>query len=57
MTFVDVDGITQPAPAPRFSRTDSEISQPPAATSDDIRDVLNDWGLSDSEMDDLAARK
>jgi alpha-methylacyl-CoA racemase len=53
-TFVDIDGITQPAAAPRFSRTVSEIKQPPAAASSDIRAVLKDWGLSDSVIDTLA---
>ena len=56
-TFIDVDGITQPAPAPRFSRTASEIKHPPAATSDDIRSALADWGWSDSDIDELAARE
>jgi alpha-methylacyl-CoA racemase len=55
MTFVDIDGVTQPAPAPRFSRTASEISQAPVAASADIRGALSDWGLSDSDIDKLAA--
>ena len=54
-TFIDVDGIKQPAPAPRFSRTASGISQAPAATSSDIRSVLHDWGVSDSAIDILIA--
>ncbi len=29
-TFVEVDGVTQPAPAPRFSRTAPEVQGPPA---------------------------
>jgi alpha-methylacyl-CoA racemase len=29
-TFVDMDGVVQPAPAPRFSRTPSAIQRPPA---------------------------
>jgi alpha-methylacyl-CoA racemase len=52
-TFVDVDGVTQPAPAPRFSRTVSEISQAPAANRTDLRAVLSDWGLSASDIDAL----
>lgn len=56
-TFIDVDGITQPAPAPRFSRTASGIKHPPPTTSDDIRSALADWGLSDSDIDELAARE
>ena len=54
-TFVTVDGITQPAPAPRFSRTASEIQQAPATISDDLRGVLTEWGLSDSAIDELVA--
>lgn len=49
--FIDVDGVIQPAPAPRFSRTASEISQAPAGTSADIHAVLTAWGLSASDID------
>jgi alpha-methylacyl-CoA racemase len=52
-TFVEIDGIRQPAPAPRFSRTVSEISQAAAATNPDLRGVLSDWGLPDSDIDNL----
>jgi alpha-methylacyl-CoA racemase len=55
MTFVDIDGVTQPAPAPRFSRSESEINQAPTNTQRDIRAVLADWGLSDSDIEILAA--
>ena len=54
-TFVEVEGVIQPAPAPRFSRTASEISQAPTGVRSDIRTVLIDWGLSESEVNDLAA--
>src|SRR6201999_482880 len=29
-TFVEIDGVVQPAPAPRFSRTVAEVQGPPA---------------------------
>ena len=45
-TFVEVDGIVQPAPAPRFSRTPGAIQRPPAATGQHTTEVLADWGLS-----------
>src|SRR4030095_11904578 len=32
-TFVEVDGVPQPGPAPRFSRTPGGIRRPPAAPS------------------------
>ena len=56
-TFVDVDGVIQPAPAPRFSRTESEISQAPTGVRSDMRTVLIDWGLSESDIDNLVARE
>jgi len=56
-TFVEVEGVTQPAPAPRFSRTASEISQAPTGISFDIRTELIDWGLSESDIDDLVVRE
>ena len=39
-TFVQRHGVTQPAPAPRFSRTPSAIREPVAA---DIADVIRQW--------------
>ena len=55
-TFVDIDGVTQPAPAPRFSRTVSEIGRAPGSATDDVAEILLDWGLSDAEIDELAIR-
>lgn len=49
-TFVDIDGTVQPAPAPRFSRTPSEISRGPGAAEGDIRGVLVAWGLDDADI-------
>lgn len=45
-TFVEVDGIPQPAPAPRFSRTVSEISAPAGPPAADVQAVLQRWGAS-----------
>ena len=44
-TFVDIDGILQPAPAPRFSRTVSAVGSPPSAAMDDVEAVLASWGI------------
>jgi alpha-methylacyl-CoA racemase len=41
--FVDCDGVVQPAPAPRFSRTPGAISGPPAAPGAHTEEVLADW--------------
>jgi alpha-methylacyl-CoA racemase len=50
-TFVDVDGVTQPAPAPRFTRSGS---RPPAAPRPAVPaaravDILRGWGVADAE--------
>ncbi|MFI5623297.1 CaiB/BaiF CoA transferase family protein [Nocardioides sp. NPDC051685] len=46
-TFVEVGGVVQPAPAPRFSRTTSGHPVPPPALGKDTRDVLTAWGVAD----------
>ncbi|MGK2872058.1 MAG: CaiB/BaiF CoA transferase family protein [Alphaproteobacteria bacterium] len=48
--FVTVDGFTQPAPAPRFDRTKSEIRKPPSVAGEDTDVTLKAWGFSDSEI-------
>lgn len=47
--FIDVDGVTQPAPAPRFSRTPASVRRGPVAPGTDTREALTDWGVSDVE--------
>jgi alpha-methylacyl-CoA racemase len=54
-TFVDYAGLTQAAPAPRFSRTVPEISRPPAHPGQHSREVLADLGWSDADIDALIA--
>ncbi len=44
-TFVDHAGATQPAPAPRFSRTTPTLGAPPAHAGQHTREVLADWGV------------
>jgi alpha-methylacyl-CoA racemase len=41
--FVEVDGITQPAPAPRFSRTPSRIQGPAPRQATPVEDVIARW--------------
>lgn len=48
-TYIDVAGMTQPAPAPRFSRTRPEVASPPSTPGSDKASVLNDWGLDKHE--------
>lgn len=44
--FVEVDGIAQPAPAPRFSRTTTRVDRPPPVPGQHTVEVLEEWGLS-----------
>lgn len=52
-TFVEIDGVTQPAPAPRFSATPSETGRRPPANGEHTHSVLRDAGLSAREIADL----
>ena len=47
-TFVEHHGMAQPAPAPRFSRTEATLSSPPSAVAGEhTRDALTAWGIAD----------
>jgi alpha-methylacyl-CoA racemase len=49
-TFVERDGTTEPAPAPRFSRTSPTLTTPPPARpGQDTREALTAWGIEDVE--------
>ena len=52
-TFVEVAGVVQPAPSPRFSRTPGAISRPPSAPGADTGEALADWGFADDEVTKL----
>jgi alpha-methylacyl-CoA racemase len=49
-TFVEVAGVTQPAPAPRFSATPGAIQGPPPAIGAHDREALLDWGFTPAEI-------
>lgn len=53
-TFVELAGVTQPAPAPRFSATPGAIQGPPPRIGQHDREALSDWGFSASDIDSLA---
>ncbi|MFI6843157.1 CoA transferase [Kitasatospora sp. NBC_00085] len=44
-TYVEADGFTQPAPAPRFSATPGALRRPPARPGADAAEVARDWGV------------
>jgi len=54
-TFVEVAGTTQPAPAPRFSRTVPQIDSPPAHAGQHSRQILADWGFDSDRIESLVA--
>ncbi|MGW4574678.1 CaiB/BaiF CoA transferase family protein [Streptomyces tendae] len=45
-TFTEYGGITQPAPAPRFSATPTAVRTGPALPGADTEAVVRDWGLA-----------
>jgi alpha-methylacyl-CoA racemase len=49
-TFVEVGGVTQPAPAPRFSRTPGAIQGPAPRAGANNDDALADWGFEPDEI-------
>jgi len=52
-TFLDVGGVVQPGPAPRFARTPCEHPAPPVRPGANTAEVLAALGLSASEISDL----
>ncbi len=52
-TFVELDNLVQPAPAPRFSRTPGGIQGPPADPGTHTDEALAAWGFSEDEIADL----
>jgi alpha-methylacyl-CoA racemase len=48
--FVEIDGIVQPGPAPRFSRTAPDVPTGAPAPGADTDAVLRDWGFAQAEI-------
>ena len=46
-TYVERDGVTQPAPAPRFSRTGATLGARPDRPGEHTREALAAWGIDD----------
>ncbi|MEQ1864279.1 MAG: CaiB/BaiF CoA-transferase family protein [Micropepsaceae bacterium] len=53
-TFIELDGVVQPAPAPRFSRTKPEVQGGAPTCGQHNDEILGDWGFS---SDAVAALK
>jgi len=56
-TFVEIAGVIQPRPAPRFSRTDPPTPGPPPRVGEHTDEALRDWGFSATELAALRAAK
>jgi alpha-methylacyl-CoA racemase len=54
-TFVDIDGVVQPAPAPRFSRTPCDPPTPAARPGEHTDRALADWGVPAEKVARLRA--
>ena len=54
-TFIELEGVTQPAPAPRFSRTDPEIVSSPSLVGEHTDEVLKAIGLNEEDINSLKA--
>ena len=44
-TFVEIEGVVQPAPAPRFSKTPGEVQGLPPGQGQHTEEILKDWGV------------
>ena len=49
-TYVDRGGVLQPAPAPRFSRTEAMLTTGPTAPGGQTREALTAWGIEDVDV-------
>jgi len=54
-TFVEIDGVTQPGPAPRFGATPASARKPPSEPGADTDSILADLGYSQQEIGKLRA--
>jgi alpha-methylacyl-CoA racemase len=54
-SFVQLAGVAQPAPVPRFSRTACEVRGGPPLPGEHSRSALSEWGVDSSEIERLIA--
>jgi len=52
-TFIQIEGVTQHAPAPRFSRTQNATPAPPPNAGEHTQEILTNWGFSESDIENL----
>jgi alpha-methylacyl-CoA racemase len=51
--FIEIAGVLQPAPAPRFSRTEPDLPGPPPEPGANTEEALADWGFSPDQISEL----
>ena len=51
--FVEVEGVMQPAPAPRFSRSRPDAPRPPDIPGTDMEGLLAGWGFTAQDVAEL----
>jgi alpha-methylacyl-CoA racemase len=56
-TYTEIQGVLQPSPAPRFSRTIPVIKNPPPDPGQDTEAVLVDFGFTEDEVGALRDAK
>jgi alpha-methylacyl-CoA racemase len=56
-TFIDLDGVLQPAPAPRYSRTRADPPRAPRPEGADANSILAELGYSSDEVEGLRSER
>lgn len=52
-SYIDVEGVIQPAPAPRFNRTPGKVQKPATEAGEHTKSLLENWGFSKKEIKEL----
>ena len=52
-SFIEIDGVVQPAPAPKFSRTVSQCTKGAPRDGEHTREALLSWGFHEEEIENL----
>ena len=55
--LISLDGVLQPAPAPRLSRTPGIAEKPAEPRGSETMEILEELGYSDDEVQDLYQRR
>ena len=55
-SYIELDGVTQPAPAPRFSRTPSAVAHGVHGAGEDTEQILGAMGFAEQEIDALRSK-